>query len=411
MYTIPSHGREGSTAAALAEIEHGLRCARGGHYCEAATHFSRARQNLPLDRAELLASLDAVLDGHSHYQQAYDGLHAANHHLALITVEQQKRLDDLQTVLVAPVNAPLTSAAMRRPGEHAPLTLIPGRGSTRASDAGDALPLLRITCFGRFGVWRSGQPVELCPNRNGQAILRYLAAHAHHRGTSDELMDALWPDDQPDTARHKLHCAVSALRRVLNAGYVQHKGAGYLLHEHGLYQLGPAGCIEIDADELLAQYGAGQRAQDGEAVDRFEAACRLYTGPFLPEDLYADWSRIRREQLTQAYLAMCARLAAHYERQGRFDVAAGWALKILEENRCDELAYQQLIHSYAAAGRRGEAIRHYEICRRVLAEELAVEPMPDTTALYQCILRGEALPSLPAMPVMRGSRFARRSFG
>jgi DNA-binding SARP family transcriptional activator len=129
-------------------------------------------------------------------------------------------------------------------------------------------------------------------------------------------------------------------------------------------------------------------------MPHFEAACRLYRGPFLPEDLYADWSLIQRERMTQTHLAMCQALAAHHLEHARYHEATTWSLKILDENRCDESAFRQLMHACAVAGRRGEALRHYQRCAQVLQAELGVQPAPETTALFHAIVRGDHAPAL-----------------
>jgi DNA-binding SARP family transcriptional activator len=50
-------------------------------------------------------------------------------------------------------------------------------------------------------------------------------------------------------------------------------------------------------------------------------------------------------------------------------------------------------------GRRNEALRHYQRCEQVLQAELSVQPMPETTALFYAILRGEPLPALNSSDV------------
>jgi len=77
------------------------------------------------------------------------------------------------------------------------------------------------------------------PKQKGQAILRYLAAQPRHRATVDALVDALWPDDSAEIARHKLHVAASALRGALNGDFADRKGAGYLVFNNGGYELDP----------------------------------------------------------------------------------------------------------------------------------------------------------------------------
>jgi len=75
-----------------------------------------------------------------------------------------------------------------------------------------------------------------------------------------------------------------------------------------------------------------------------------------------------------------------------YEYAMRWIGAILKENRCDEVAHQQLMRAYAAQGRRSEALRQYQLCARILVEELGVQPMPETISLFQAILNNEHLP-------------------
>lgn len=395
MHPTATHKDTYGTGNMLEEVERGLLCAVHRHYTDAAAHFALARQQLPHTRTSLIAALEAFAEAHEGYCQAQEVLHEASQDFAVASMEQQKRLDNLEALLSGEVDQSKDAGLVEASLHQSPLVLNTARTPRLLHSNDSTLPMIRITCFGRFGVWRSGEQLLPCNNRNGQTILRYLSAHPRHRETIDALMEALWPDDPPEIARHKLHCATSALRRTLNGEYAHQKGAGYLVHENGFYGLNPVATIEIDADKLLAGYAAGQRAWGSGAIAHYGAACHLYTGPFLSEDIYADWSQIRREQLTQAYLTMCATLAAHYESNGCFDAAVGWTLKILEENRCDEAAYRRLMRAHAAAGRRGEALRLFRDCERVLAAELSVCPMPETTALFERIVSGETVPAPP----------------
>ena len=324
--------------------------------------------------------------------------------VVLAAAELQARLDELRATLGSPMAGDVAPPVPGDAGSSGVAAFLAAR------PAGvPALPPLRITCFGRFEVWRGGEQVDLCQNRNGQAVLRYLIASPRRRASMDVLMEALWPEDEPGVARHKLHVAVSALRRALNNGFDCPKGSGYLLYDGGTYRLNPAVEVTVDADELMALFRAGQRASGAETVPYYEAACALYRGPFLPDDVYADWSAMRAEQLEQAYLAMCASLAGHCLEAGRYDAAVGWASACLEGNRCDEAAYRLLMRAHAAAGRRAEAMRQYRRCERVLADELGVQPLPETTALAETIAgaRTTAAPSAGDVAAVEsaGTRF------
>src|SRR5438132_14408749 len=100
------------------------------------------------------------------------------------------------------------------------------------------------------------------------------------------------------------------------------------------------------SDEFLEYYQAGRQSRGNVMVAYYERACDLYTGPFLSEDLYTDWSFIRRKQLNQVYLTMCTVLADYYLGAGRYEHAMRWSGAILKENRCDEVAHRQLMRAY-----------------------------------------------------------------
>ncbi|HLZ57014.1 MAG TPA: BTAD domain-containing putative transcriptional regulator [Ktedonosporobacter sp.] len=248
-------------------------------------------------------------------------------------------------------------------------------------------PALYTVCFGSFTVYHQGVPIKLCSNRNGQAILRFLIAQPDHCASADTLMDLLWPEDPTDVALRKLHVTLSILRNCLRARCSPYDNA--ILYRHGIYQLNPAITLHSDVEEFLTLYYAGQKASGEVAISYFEKACALYTRPFLMEDLYADWSFSRREQLRQVHLNMSTTLSSHYLKIYCYDTAAHWALEIIKENPCDESAHRQLMRIYAIEGRRNDALRQYQHCQRLLHEELNLPPMPETKALYHAIQRGD----------------------
>jgi DNA-binding SARP family transcriptional activator len=208
----------------------------------------------------------------------------------------------------------------------------------------------------------------------------------------DILMTLLWAEDEPAVAHHKLQVAVSALRRSLNQHYVNDTGGGYILCKNGVYELNPLIPLRTDVDEFLEYYQAGRQSSGNIMVAYYKRACELYTGPFLSEDLYADWSFLRRKHLILVYLTMCNALAEYCLETGRYEHAMRWIGAILKENRCDEGAHRQLMRAYSALGRRSEALLQYQLCARILAEDLSVQPMPETISLFQAILNNKHLP-------------------
>ena len=406
---------EASSAASL--LERGLNCVQQGRYAEGIAFFSLARERLSPHQLHIAAVLDAFIQDYISYWQAQQALHQASKSLIEAQAKQRTRITALEKVLPDlkedtdsishATNPSLTnSKGLQLPqpqslqplsensrGYQSPSSPVEPDEVAQSAEESDALPALYFTCFGHFEVKRLGRKISLCSNRNGQAILRYLVAQSGHRVTMDTLMALLWPDDEPEVAHHKLQVAISALRRSLNNGYTSDAGGGYILCKNGVYQLNPEVTLRSDIDEFQALYQAGRQNSGSGTVVQYEAACRLYTGPLLSEDLYADWPLIQREQLRQAYLAMCGALAEHYLQLARYEDTAKWASAILKENRCDEAAHRLLIRIYAAEGRRSEALRQYQRCERIVAEELGMPLMPETVNLFHTLLSSEILPN------------------
>jgi len=406
---------EPEASSAVSLLEQGLNCVEQGRHSEGIAFFSLARERLSSHQMHIATVLDAFIQDYISYWQAQQALLQASKHLVEVQVKQQTRITTLEKLLpdlMGDTDSTLhaTDLPLKNSKDHqlpqplspqplsedsqSPPPLIESFEVAQSAEESDALPALYFICFGRFEVKRLGRTISLCSNRNGQAILRYLVAQSGHRVTMDTLMALLWPDDEPEVAHHKLQVAISALRRSLNNGYASDPGGGYILCKNGVYQLNPAVSIRSDIDEFLVFYQAGKQHGGSVTIEQYEAACRLYSGSFLPEDLYADWPLIQREQLGQAYLAMCGALAEHYLEIGSYEDAAKWANAILKENRCDEVAHRQLMRIYATAGHRSEALRQYQRCERILAEELNVSLMPETVSLFHTLLNSESSPGI-----------------
>jgi DNA-binding SARP family transcriptional activator len=378
------HIQQGRDEAAIALFEFGRKYFHGTH-------------------TQIATVLDAFIQDYTDYRHTQRALQEASFRFAEAHARQKERTSMLSSILPlllqeveaafdgagSPMAAYLISSSLTQPTatftstdeEPSPVPLT----QHASRNNGTILPELSITCFGRFEVKRLGHPIPLCSSRKGQGIMRYLAAQPRHSATIDTLMDIFWPEDEPDIALNKLHIAMSALRRSLNQGYPCQAGAGYIICKNFVYFFNPDVTISTDVAEFVRGFQAGKQMPQ-ESIFMYEHACQLYTGPFLAEDLYADWSFLQREQLSQEYLTMCHRLLAHYMQIEEYEHAVKWATAILKENRCDEVAHRQLLRMYALNGQRSEAIQQYQRCERSLREELGIQPMPETTQLLQMVL-------------------------
>ncbi len=377
-------------------LEQGLHYIQQGHHAKGVIYFALACEHLSAQHAHLAAALDDFEQGYAVYWQAQQQLQHASKHFVEVDTAQKTRLAAIEKMLpglknqtqqTPPVPQPTpVQAQLQANGKQ---LRVAASSQPDSGESSNTLPALYFTCFGRFQVRRLNQLLTLCSNRNGQAMLRYLVVQPDRCATMDALMEAFWPNDEPDIAHHKLQVAASALRRSLNGNYYCDAGCGYVLCKRQTYQLNPSISMRSDIDDFLALYRTGRQAGGSATADLYEQACQLYKGPFLVDDLYADWSSPQRGQLSSIYLTMCNTLAEHYMEMRRFEDAMAWATDILKENHCDEAAHRHLMRAYTALGRRTEALRQYQYCQQTLFEELGVEPVHETVKLFHSLLSGE----------------------
>jgi DNA-binding SARP family transcriptional activator len=387
-------------------LEHGLAYLQQGSDTECITCLKLACEQLSHHQLPFTSVLEKFIAECMEYQYTQQALQEVSLRFAIARAEQEARLANFVSaleMLLAKLNStdlhasPLGNIVLARPplpSQPSPALdvkeyLAPMATPVPAENSA-VLPELSITCFGSFVVRRSGSPLELCSSRNGQAILRYLVAQPKSCASSDTLMAVLWPEEEQEIAQRKLHVAVSALRRSLNIGLPVEARRGYILCEQRMYHLNQAVAIRTDVEEFLAYYQEGRKS-DERTIKNYEQACRLYTGPFLREDIYADWASLRREQLSQIYLHMCRSLTMHYIKIHHYENALRWATAILQEDRCDEIAHRQLMYLYAAMGQRSDAIKQYQLCEQLLQRELGTQPLLETREMVQKILAGEDL--------------------
>lgn len=388
----PDHAAAPYEPSVLVQLlKQGLEAIVQERYAEGAALFAVVRANLAPEHLPFLALLDAFLAIHTTYQQAEQVLQEASVRFVEACAEQRTRVAALApplATLVSNMEARYTHDAERAVRQHSlpdtepRIVALPRSG---ASEETWYAVGLSISCFGQFQVRYHGRPLLLSPNRKAQAVLRYLAATPGHHASSDTLQAVFWSEDTAEAAQHKLHIAMSNLRRSLQQGT---GGQDVILYKNHVYALNPLLHIRVDVDIFLDCYQRGQQ-QSKDRIANYQRACRLYTGPFLIEDVYMDWSSLQREKVRHHYLTMCSVLARHYLQAQQYEEAQMWATAMLTENKCDEMAHQLLIQIYVAQGRRHDALQQYHTCERILREELGVRPLPETGATLHSLFPGQ----------------------
>ena len=254
---------------------------------------------------------------------------------------------------------------------------------------------LSFNLLGRPEVRLDDGPLTGLATTKVEALLYYLACRPGPN-PREELAGLLWGETSDAKARRSLTQALSSLRKLTGDLFVVDR-LSVGLDEAALSRLD----VAVFETVVTAEEPAANVAQLGEAV-------ALYRGDFL-EGLYVkdapafeEWQLGQRERLRLLMLAALERLVAAYVDRLELDVAAGLAYgrRLLVLDPWREAAHRQMMRLLARSGQRSAALAQYESCRRVLAEELGVEPTRETTALYERLLAaGKAPPhNLPASP-------------
>jgi DNA-binding SARP family transcriptional activator len=258
---------------------------------------------------------------------------------------------------------------------------------------------LRLHLLGNLELWRNGQSVspDVWPSRKVRQLLGILVTHRHRTVSTDELIEWLWPDLSPDSARNSLWVAISHLRRVLEPGEAGRGASTFILTEPPGYRFDPDGRCQIDVDAFLDQIRAGQEQQRrGEwaaALDAYLLAQDLHRGDYLAQDPYEDWAIPTRERLRETFLEMKGNLATCHLALGRYQEALDHARQVLDQDPCRESTWRLVMEAHYRQGEQDRALRAFERCRAMLADELGVDPLPETLTLHERIL--QTPPSLP----------------
>ncbi|HET9380478.1 MAG TPA: BTAD domain-containing putative transcriptional regulator [Streptomyces sp.] len=257
---------------------------------------------------------------------------------------------------------------------------------------------LRLGVLGPVRAWHGDKPLSTGSPQQ-RALLAALLLREGRTATAAELIDALWGEEPPSQALATVRTYASRLRKVLGPGLLVSESGGYAVRGLGERTLDLAEAQDLAAGAEKAR-GAGDLGRAREALGR---ALALWDGETLAgvPGPYAEAQRVRLEewrlQLLESRLDMDLEQGAHAEAVS--ELTALTAAHPLRE-RLRELLMLALYRS----GRQAEALAVYADTRRLLADELGVDPRPGLRELQQGILRADPALAGPPAPAPEPAR-------
>lgn len=231
------------------------------------------------------------------------------------------------------------------------------------------------------------------PGRQGRLALVHLVAERHRPVPLDELAAAVWGDQLPRSWEPSLRVVVSKLRVAVAAA---DPDVG-ITSDAGCYQaaLGAAWVdVEAAANAVDRAEGALRSGDLGVAWSQATVAAGIARRPLLPgEDL--PWVAALRGRVRGLRVRAIDVLAEVYLARGDCPLAIAMATELVELEPYREAGYRQLMLAHLAAGDRGEAVRVHDRLRRLLADDLGIDPATATTTVLERVLR-DGVESAPA---------------
>ena len=345
---------------------------RGLYFYEAQTCIALATSNHEAAREpQTLEHLRRALDLAARYDYDYWLRQEIAHRPALFTSE------DAEELLPTDLRTQLSKVAQQAPEPiTAPVVEL------------IAKPLvdLVINMLGPVEIFRDpARPfaADAWTTRRSRDILCFIASRRHHRSPKDQIIDTFWSDDDLAAVEKNFHPTVSHIRKALNSN--QALKQNFIVYREGDYQLNPEFTYRIDTEVFERLMEEGENARRERAFDRcigcYEQATAIYRGEFM-HGSYEPWVDEQRSYYREQYLRMLESLAAVAEKKQEWARSMDLAQLILHEDQFREDIHCMVMRAQAALGNRVAVKEQYQTLRRLLQQELGVEPAMQTQKTY-----------------------------
>lgn len=248
--------------------------------------------------------------------------------------------------------------------------------------------MVRFGLLGPVVLWSAGKPVVAGPPRQ-RLVLASLLLDAGRLVTSEQLVDRVWGQVPPATARRSLHSHIARIRKTLAQTVFPGHQPPRLVHASGGYLL------EVEPDQvdmhrfrrMVAQAARAARA-DHERISLLCQAFGLWRGEPLA-GLPGQWAARVRSGWHQQRVQAAVAWAVAAQRLGDAAGVIAVLSDLAAEYPLAEPLVTELMRALFATGRGSEALEHYTALRSRLNEELGTEPGPELRDMHRTVLRGD----------------------
>jgi len=244
-----------------------------------------------------------------------------------------------------------------------------------------------ILNLGKFEVLVGGNKVSPKDWKRDKSLqlLQYMIIACHHKALhKEQIIDRLWEDEMDDKS---FKVALHGITKVIEPGKKTHGDSKFIERNGHTYRLLDEEIwIESVAFESLVNHGiALLDTQTLEAKEVLRHGIDLYSGSYLPDRIFEDWSADERERLQLLYVNACMALSELVLEENPSETIQ-LCQKVLLQDVTWEDAYRLQMEAFYLKGNRPMAIKTYQLCEKVLWEEMAIKPLPQTKKMYEKIV-------------------------
>jgi two-component SAPR family response regulator len=248
-------------------------------------------------------------------------------------------------------------------------------------------PLVSVFTLGRFSLLLNGKPADFgrkVPRRPLELLKTIIALGGREISTTN-LMLALWPDVDGDTAKRSFDTTLYRLRKMLGDDRV-------LMLKEGKLSLDGRYCwVDVWSFErllghshrLLMSDGTGKQVSNVEGLT--EHLTGLYQDHFLAKEDLTSWSVSMHERLRSKFIHHLLEAGRYMEKHGCWEQAMHCYRKGIDVDDLVEVFYQRLMVCCLATRRLSEGLSVYRRCCQVLSITLGLQPEPETESLHRSL--------------------------
>lgn len=335
------------------------------------TNSWEALSEIPLLQPEIVF-LDVEMPGMDGMELA-EKIHEQNDaiQIVFVTAHRDYAVDAFKVSAADYILKPMTEKAI-----HAATEKIVRRYSTMNRTTAK-VKKHSIFCLGSFDVFEKNSDIPIkWTTAKAEEIFAYLMFCKGEYVSKWKLCEMLWPDWEPEKAEHSLHNAVYLLKSTLNRAGIENA----IESKQGSYK-GNIQSFHCDAFEL-EKFSRGNKKVNAENIGEFERMVSTFKGNLFEGKDYL-WSEEWNERLNRQYAVMISDISKYYMEAREYEKTEENLKKLIKLDPLNEQAHELLLEVYYAMEDRIKLSTHYQQLKKILREELDLEPSARAKKLYR----------------------------